>query len=266
MKLPSTIAGAALLACCLSFPALAAGARAAPKEPVWDVTLGVGAALRPTFEGSDRYTGKPLPVLAIKWRDTISFGEGGLSAYWHRGRFRIGGGLTFDPGREDHETNGVFSSGDDRLKGLGKIDTSLGLRAFAAYRLGPANVDLSATKFTGKQNDGVVADFGVSLPLPLTRKLIVTPHVRASWANDNAMRAYFGVTAAQASASIFPRFNAGAGLRDVRGGVNVMYMFNQHWFTAADTSVTRLMGDAAKSPISIADTNVTFTTMIGYRF
>ena len=75
-----------------------------------------------------------------------------------------------------------------------------------------------------------------------------------------------GVTAAQAAASIFPRFDAGSGVRDVRGGVNIIYRLSPHWFLAADTSVTRLLGDAARSPISISDTNVMTIGMIGYRF
>ncbi|HMH66051.1 MAG TPA: MipA/OmpV family protein, partial [Rhizomicrobium sp.] len=169
-------------------------------------------------------------------------------------------------GRKDHSSGGIFESGDDRLKGLGTVKASLGLRGFASYRLGPVNFDLSATKFTGSQNDGVVASLGASVPLPLSKRLIVMPHVRASWASGDTMQTYFGVTAAQSAASIFPRFNAGSGVRDVRGGVNLIYRVSPHWFIAGDTSVTRLMGDAAKSPISIDDTNVMVTGMIGYRF
>ncbi|HWM61898.1 MAG TPA: MipA/OmpV family protein [Rhizomicrobium sp.] len=264
MKFAHIVACAILFSCWLPLAVLAAPKQEAPKD--WEVTLGAGAGMRPTFEGSDRYTVRPLPVLSVTWRDTISLGEGGLSAYWHRKRFRIGAGLTFDAGRKDHSSGGIFESGDDRLKGLGTINAALGLRGFASYRLGPVNFDLSATKFTGRQNDGIVASLGASAPLPLTKQLVVMPHVHASWANGNAMQTYFGVTAAQASASIFPRFNAGSGLRDVRGGVNIIYRLSPRWFVAGDASVTRLMGDAARSPISISDTNVMVTTMIGYRF
>jgi outer membrane scaffolding protein for murein synthesis (MipA/OmpV family) len=264
MKLARILACATLLGCWLPPAVLAAPKREVPKD--WDITLGAGAAMRPTFEGSDRYTVQPLPVLSVTWRDTISLGEGGLSAYWHNKRFRIGAGLTFDPGRKDHSSGGIFESGDDRLKGLGTINAALGLRGFASYRLGLVNFDLSATKFTGRQNDGVVASAGAAMPLPLTKRLIVMPHVRASWANGNTMQTYFGVTAAQASASIFPPFNAGSGFRDVRGGVNLIYRLTPRWFAAGDASVTRLMGDAARSPISISDTNVMVTTMVGYRF
>jgi MipA family protein len=232
----------------------------------WDVNLGVGVALRPTFEGSDRYLVRPIPIVGVTWRDTISFGEGGLSAYWHHGNFRIGSGLTFDPGRKDHSTGSIFGGGDDRLAGLGTIDTSLGFRGFASYRLGPVNFDVAATKFTGNANDGLLVNFGAGTALSLTRKLFLIPHVRATWANDSYTQTYFGVTVAQAAASRFSRFNAGAGFKDVRGGVNLIWRFNKHWYAGVDASVTQLLGDAAASPISIADRSETITTLIGYRF
>ncbi len=256
-----TIAACALLACS---PALAQRASGPPRD--WDISIGAAGMLRPTFEGSDRSRFRPLPLVTVKWRDTISFGEGGLSAAWHNKHLRIGGGLTFDPGRKDHSTGGIFDSGDDRLRGLGTIDAALGLRAFAEYRLGPLGVELSGTKFTGAQNSGILANLGLSLALPLTPKLILIPNVRASWANGNYTQAYFGVTAPQALASAFPVFSAGAGVKDVRGGATLIYNLNRHWFVGGNASVVRLMGPAARSPISLDDTNVTAMTMIGYRF
>ncbi len=256
-----------LLVFILPSAALAAGGRTAPAvPPAWDITLGAGAYLGPTFEGSDRYQVKPLPLLGVTWRDTISLGDGGLSAYWHHRNFRIGGGLTFDPGRKDHASGGIFESGDDRLKGLGTIKAALGLRAFASYRLGPGNFEFSATKFTGGRNDGVVVGFGASIALPLTRKLTLMPHIRASWANGDYTQTYFGVTEVQAAASRFSPFDAGAGFKDVRGGVNLIWRFNNHWYAGLDASAVRLLGDAAKSPISFSDTGTTVTSLLGYRF
>jgi outer membrane protein len=260
-NLISTISVCALLACS---PALAQRAGEPPRE--WDVTLGVAGGLTPTFEGSDRTRFRPLPLIAFKWRDTISFGEGGLSAAWHNKHLRIGGGLTFDPGRKDHSTGGIFETGDDRLRGLGTINAALGLRGFAEYRAGPLSVELSGTKFTGPQNSGILANLGLSMALPLSKKLIFIPNVRATWADGNYTQAYFGVTAPQAAASIFPAFSAGAGVKDVRGGASLIYRLNNHWFVSGNASVVRLMGPAARSPISIKDTSVTAMTMIGYRF
>ena len=256
-------AAAALL---ITAPATAQPGR--PKGPpqTWDISLGGGASWRPTFEGSDRSRLRPLPVIIVNWRDTITFGEGGLSAQLRRGRFRAGGGLTFDGGRKDHDTGGVFGGGDDRLRGMGDIDFTLGLRGFAGYRLGFVELNASAVKYLGAQNDGVLATLGASAPLPLGKKLLFIPGVRASWADDKYMQTFFGVTPLQASRSIFPAFSARSGLQEVRGSANLIYRFNDHWFAAVNANVTRLMGDAATSPISITDTNSSVTTLLGYRF
>jgi outer membrane scaffolding protein for murein synthesis (MipA/OmpV family) len=256
---------AALFVFAAMLPAMAAPMRPdAPRD--WDVTLGVGGSLRPTFEGSDRSSFHPIPVLSVRWRDIITLGEGGLNAAWHHGRLRIGGGLTFDPGRKDHSSGGIFESGDDRLRGLGTVNAALGFRGFADYRLGPANFQVSATKFTGSQNDGVLVDFGVSAPLPLSRKLILMPHLRASWADGRYTQTYFGVTPVQSAASIFPVFAAGSGFKDVRGGATLIWRLNTHWFVTTDVSAIQLVGAAKRSPISISDTNVTLLSAIGYHF
>ena len=233
------------------------------KPQAWDVTLGAGAALRPTFEGSDRSIVRPFPVIAVRWRDTISLGEGGISVTGHLKKFRFGGGLTIDAGRKDHSSGGIFESGDDRLKGLGTIRASPGFRAFASTRLGLFNVEVSAVK---SLNHGVTGTLGLSTALPLGKKLLLMPHVRATWADDKYMQTYFGVTGAQSTASIFRPFNAGSGFKDVEGGVNLIYTVNRHWFVGAGVGVTHLLGDAAISPISFRDTSVTGMAMAGYRF
>jgi len=251
------VAAAALLCA----PAHAQRRREATKE--WDITLGAAVASRPSFEGSDRSIVRALPFVAVRWRDTISLGEGGLSVTAHLKNFRFGGGLTVDGGRKDHSTGGIFESGDDRLKGLGTIRASPGFRAFASTRLSLFNFEISAVK---SLNHGVTGTLGLSSALPLGKKLFLMPHVRATWADGQYMQTYFGVTPAQASASIFPRFNAGSGFKDVRAGANLIWRINNHWFIGTDVGVTRLLGDAALSPISIRDTNVTVMGMTGYRF
>ena len=259
------LAATALL---VALPAAAQPMRGGMKGPpeTWDISLGAGAMWRPTFEGSDRSRVRPLPFVTVNWRDTISFGEGGLSAQIKGGRLRLGGGLTFDGGRKDHDTGGIFANGDDRLRGMGDIDFALGLRGFAAYRVGFIEFNASAIKYLGEQNDGVLASFGASAPVPLGRKLLFIPGVRASWADDKYMQTFFGVTPLQASRSIFPAFNARSGIQEVRGSANLIYRIDDHWFAAVNGNVTRLLGDAADSPISIVNTNTSVMTLLGYRF
>ena len=260
------ILSALLCALLVATPVFAQGRRASDTPSDWDISLGLAGAMTPTFEGSDRNRFRPLPLVTINWRDTILLGEGGLSAQWHSRHLRIGGGLTFDGGRKDHSTGGIFESGDDRLKGLGTINASLGVRGFAEYRAGPLALELSGTKFVSGQNSGILANLGLSLALPLSPKLIFIPNVRATWADGNYTQTYFGVTAAQAAASIFPAFSAGAGIKDVRGGASLIYRVNRHWFVGANGAVVHLMDSAARSPISLRDTSATAMVLAGYRF
>ena len=85
----------------------------------WDLTLGGGAAVRPTYEGSDHYIASPVPFVNVIWRDTISLGVDGLSAYWRYENLRVGGGLTYATGR--YQSSGIFQQGDGRLAGMGDI-------------------------------------------------------------------------------------------------------------------------------------------------
>lgn len=241
--------------------------RAAPPEGrEWDVRVGGAGMVRPTFEGSDRYHFSGLPFITVNWRDTITFGESGLSAQMRSGAFRYGVGLTFDAGRDDNGTGGIFGGGDDRLRGLGDIDFSLGVRGFATYRWQFLEFGAAVTKYTGKQNDGILSDIGVSAALPVTAKLLIIPNIRLGFADDKYMQTYFGVTALQASRSIFPVFNARGGLHQVRTGANLVYSFTDNWFAGVNAGFTHLTGDAASSPISVADNYATALSFVGYRF
>jgi outer membrane scaffolding protein for murein synthesis (MipA/OmpV family) len=238
---------------------------------LWDVTLGGGVAVRPTYEGSDRYRVAPVPFVNITYDDMISLGVNGLSAYWHRHNFRVGGGLTYSGGRKDSESNGIFDQGDNRLKGLGDINAALGLKAFAAYNLGLLEFNGSVTKFVSGNNgaganNGTLVNLGIARLIKLTSQFTVTPHIGTAWANHNYMQTFFGITPVQATNSSFSRFAAHSGFKDVEAGINANYRFDQHWFVGANADVKELTGDAAKSPISFSDTQVIFMTMAGYHF
>lgn len=252
------------------FPLMAQGGAerhaASPSNSDWDVTLGVGGAFLPTFEGSDRYHVQPAPLVSITYNDMITLNNSGLSAYWHTGDLRIGAGLTYNAGRADSKDNGLFSNGDDRLRGMGDVDAALGLKAFTSYRLWMVDLNAALTKYTGNDNDGLVVDLGLALPCTLTDKLTLTPHAEATWANTDYMQTFFGVTPTQAANSGFAKYEADAGFKDIRAGVDANYRLDEHWFLRVRTDVKRLIGDAADSPMSFSDTGVTASAMVGYRF
>lgn len=257
-----------VLAIALSATALSTGAGAADTSlGRFDVTAGLGAAMRPTYLGSDRYQATLFPLVSVNWNDMVSLGQDGLRVYWRGGGLTAGAGLTFDGGRKEKDANTLgFGNGDSRLAGLGEIDASLGYQAFLGYRLGMVELNTSVVKYDGKQNDGLVVRFGAAVPIKLTNRLTLTPHAESQWANNSYMQTFFGVTPAQALRSRFTAFEAKSGISNVSAGLKATYAFNAHWFAMADASANLLAGDARKSPITYSDTAATVATAIGYRF
>jgi len=240
----------------------------------WDVSLGLGLAAAPVYEGSEHYLASPIPVVAIKWRDTVSLGIDGLSLYHKTGGFRYGAGLTYDPGRkEDGKNLFGMSSGDHRLEGMGDIKAAMGLKAFASYDVHPFQhiplvvLDASVTKLIGgSTNDGVLVQGGLAMPFQLGQNWRLTPKLGTTWANDHYMMDYFGVTPEQAARSSFSAYKAKAGMKDASIGLNVTYSIGKNWFVSGDGRVKRLLSDAASSPISATNINAGFVALVGYHF
>lgn len=241
-------------------------AKKAGAKSKWDVTAGAGIMVRPTYEGSDEYTVTPLPFISATYDDQVSIGVGGLEVYWRRDQFRFGGGLTYNNGREDSKEDGIFSTGDNRLRGLGDIDGAIGLKAFGSYDFGWANIGLTATQFTGNDNDGLILAAEASRKIPLSKQLMLRPYIGLTWADQNYTQTFFGVTPTQAANSNFNAYDADAGVKDISIGMDARYSFDQHWFISGRGDLKTFTGDVADSPLTMASTNGVVMTMVGYRF
>jgi outer membrane protein len=74
-------------------------------------------------------------------------------------------------------------------------------------------------------------------------------NIRTTYANDSYMKTYFGITTSQAAASGFKEFNANGGIKDMGIGTSIIYSFNKYWSFLTIANYTRLINDAAKSPL-----------------
>ncbi|KAB0669735.1 MipA/OmpV family protein [Oryzomonas sagensis] len=263
------------LALSCSIPAMALAEESGKEgKNDWDVSLGLGLAAAPAYEGSTHYLASPIPVVAITWRDTVSLGINGLSLYHKSGGVRYGVGLTYDPGRKENGKNLLgMSSGDHRLAGLGDIKPAAGLKAFASYDVHPFQhiplivLDASVIKLIGgSTNDGVLVQGDISMPFQLGQNWRLTPKVATTWANDHYMQDYFGVTPEQATRSQFSAYKAKAGMKDAGIGLNVTYSIDKNWFVSGDGRVKRLLSDAASSPIAATNINASIVALVGYHF
>lgn len=251
-----------ILAALLAIFPIAANAEPAKK---WDVSLGLGAMVRPTYEGSESYTAQPLPYVRAVYDDKVAIGPDGVTAYMRNDKWKYGAGLVYNGGREDKD-GGIFSNGDDRLRGMGDVDAAVGAKLFASYQLDKVSLDASATKFLGDDNDGILVELGASRPYVASKQLVLVPHASVVWADENYTQTFFGVTSRQSANSGFAQYDADAGIKHVDAGVRASYMIDQHWFIGGDATAKLLTGDASDSPIVESDVSGTIMSFAGYKF
>jgi MipA family protein len=261
-----------VLALTLPVPALA-GDEDDQKTSEHNYLLGAMALSQPEYEGSDRRVLKIRPLWAYQWgRFRLSTSRSaaamnfasdpqgpGASALLVDGkRFRFGGALRIDSGRQ---------SGDSpRLNGLPDVERTLRGRVFVGYRLSD-NWDVSANvsqDLLGRKG-GAVGSFDVGYHRRLGQNVQWSAGVGLSMANRQNMQTYFGITEEQSVTSKLPVFMAGNGVRNVYAGTGFITALSPSWILFGNVGASRLLGDAAASPLTVNTSSVSAGLGLAYR-
>ncbi len=266
---------------------LAAMTSAAHAEGTLVLGLGVGAA--PDYIGSDDYEAVPVPVLKYDWSGSagsapasgvkgelglidasvgfpggVDVGVARLSTPSRHFTLRVGGGYRFGRDADDN----------DALHGMGDIDGQAIARVTLASE--PANAQglgiFYGVKYeadvTG-ETDGDTLGLFAGDKFALTPKTTLTLTGRAQWADADYMQSYFGVSGSQAARSGNRRFDADSGFADAGLEARINYALTDHWNLFGSVSYSRLLGDAADSPLVDDEgsaNQLRATTGVAYRF
>lgn len=146
---------------------------------------------------------------------------------------------------------------DDRVvRKVHEIDQSFSLGLFAAHvwrdphelrrQVGVGGWALGDV--TGAY-DGWTAGLNAFAMQPVAARVTLAGGAAFTYGSENYMDEYFGVTASDALASGLPVYQAGAGVRDVRGWATALFHLTPSWHLGAGVMYSRLVGDAADSPL-----------------
>jgi outer membrane scaffolding protein for murein synthesis (MipA/OmpV family) len=213
-----------------------------------DLLLGLGAVAAPVYEGSDDTEASVLPLVVLNDYYGFNFrpvqlsynliDTGAADRSWS---MRAGPLVAPALGRDQDD--------DGDLRGLGDVDTGVMAGGFVDARLGPVTLSLDGAQDVADGHGGALLGIGLGTRLSLSRKLVLTPKISGTWASDDYMQSFFGVTAAQAVTSNYTAFDAEAGFKDVGVAADLRYALSNTWSMTWNVSYTRLVGDAADSPI-----------------
>lgn len=214
-------------------------------------------AFKPEYPGADEYEVSPLPHVDIVWKDRVFLNEGrGLGVYALKGQtYSLGASIAYHGGRDD----------DDRLRGMGEIDATAQARVFGQIQLGRLSLGTTFARDLG-EGEGSTLEFNASTPFALGQRWTLKPGIKATFADDDYMESWFGVSAPQAAASGLGRYRPDGGLMSAGVFLNTSYQLTQRWTVSSSLKLEKLMGDAADSPVVEQELQPSLGVTVGYRF
>jgi outer membrane scaffolding protein for murein synthesis (MipA/OmpV family) len=219
-----------------------------PNLPDWRVVLGAGAEARPLYDGASLTKTQGGPVINVRYRDVAfaSVGEGVGVNLLHGDNYRAGVLLGYDLGRRVSDDYG-------QLRGLGDIGRAPVVKVFASYAISkafPMVFRADVRQIIGGA-DGLLADFGLYMPLPgSSKKLIMFAGPSITYADHRYLQKEFGVTTTQALASGYPVYDVHSGAQAAGIGFSATRFLTDHWLINMDAAVNQLLGSARESPIT----------------
>lgn len=214
-----------------------------PSRGNWDVSLGLGVAGVPTYDGSRNYRATPVPLASIRYRDFLFLGPGGLGANLvHGGGLRFGPVIGYIGGRRQDD--------DPHLSGLGNIQPAVTAGAFASYRFGPLVLGATVRQAVTHTAEGLQGNVRLGyryMVIPNQLSLMAGPEL--GFGNGRYERTYFGVTPGQSASSGLPVFTPHGGLKEAGFTLGLTYRWSEHVLLRSFGGVRELVGDTASSPI-----------------
>lgn len=239
------------------------------------LTLGGAVLVKPKYEGSDEHDVLGIPIIIPRFStpgDDPSMFQSFRQRVKFRGlddiRVRALGGDRFQAGVVTGYKTSRDQSDGDLLRGLGDIDGGLVLGAYTGFSLGAFEFDAAILDKVTGDDSGYELRFGAETERQVTARTKIVARIGTTFASDDYMQTYFGVTPAQASRSRagLPVFSPDAGIKDVYFELGGELALGERWLLKAGGRYGRLLGDAADSPVVESENQLSGVLGMGYRF
>jgi len=188
---------------------VAAGVLFAPEakaEPETErsITLGAAGIVKPKYEGSDEHEYIPIPIIVPRFSESPDDDPSTFKQFRKRVNFRglddirirVLGGNRLQVGAVTGYITKRDQDDGPLLRGLGDIDGGLVLGAYSGFRLGVFEFDAAILEKVTGGDSGLEYRFGVETTRPLTERTRVVARVGTTFASEDFMQTYFGVTPA----------------------------------------------------------------------
>jgi outer membrane scaffolding protein for murein synthesis (MipA/OmpV family) len=205
-------------------------------------SLGGGIGVRPDYEGSSDYEFVPLPAGAARFSNGMYIQLLGLNLRANvipSNMWRLGPVYNNRPKRSDVENNRV-----DNMKNISDAN-ELGI--FGGFEWNNWFLFLDILGDAGNAYNGWYATLKGGYNWAINNAWMLSMGAHTTYADDDYMQTYFGVSAADSARSGLSRYNADSGMKDVGIDLALNWNFASSWDLRGIASISQLVGDADDS-------------------
>jgi outer membrane scaffolding protein for murein synthesis (MipA/OmpV family) len=258
----------------LLVPAASAAEPTAPStsRPEVEGAIGLLVQVAPEYSGASRMSTSLTPAGFIRWGRFTLTGAGGFTTrrqddverglgaeLVRREGLRVKLGLRLDNGRPEGDST--------RLSGLGDVKRTVRARLSAQWEVAPHwRLGAGLSLDTLNQGGGYVVDASGSREWVLGPGSTLTAAAGVSAAGDRYLQTWHGVTVEQSLRSGLPVFRPAEGLLGATASLTYRTELGPHWAGFATVGVQRLLGDAARSPLTERPSNTRAAAGLVWRF
>jgi MipA family protein len=216
--------------------------------------IGIGAGTAPDYEGSDDYGFFPFPFFDMSYQGFgLRSNRLGVEAdVFPMDALAAGPIVRYDMGRDDDVKDSFVKQlpeVDGSVEVGGFVGTGLPLRFIGMDSDAIITARLEFVQGLNGGHEGATATGSLGLVAPLSSDLTLITSVSTTYMSSDYADAYFSISGPASSASGLAAYEADAGFKDVSVSAIVDYGITENVSLTAIGSYSRLIGDAADSPI-----------------
>lgn len=228
----------------------------AHKSSADEFVVGAGGGLTPRFPGSNSYRAVPYASFSYK-TDGFSIhseGPGVLANISPTKAIEFGPVVQVGFGRKGNLNDPVINL-------LPRVGTSIEIGAYVAGGLPLALIGIHTKsaitarveilKDVASGHRGTLIENSVGYTDPISEKLKLVGSVSATWADSRYTRAFFGVSQVASARSGLTAYSTRSGFNSAALTGVADYKLGKRWSVISIGRYSRLIGDAANSPIVI---------------
>lgn len=223
--------------------------------------LGLGISYRPDYEGSDNYEGYLAPFARYNMESGRYVSLGGTAGSERAARLKmniltketaweVGPVLQYRMKRDGNVENNKVS----HMQTVPREEEAGG---FVGWHADHLSLSLTGVYDISGNSDGTLFYLNGGYKIPVNDRFEMAVGAQTTWASNDYMEAYFGVSAPDAASSGLPRYSADSGIKDAGVTLTGHYKFTKTWGMLGNVGYTRMMNDAEDSPLvkNVGDEN-----------